>query len=120
MNINMGFFCEVCGSEDRLVWVSPSFLFSCWKTYGKYDNLSNLAGVGLCVTSEQGKLCKIRNAFPTHFPLRQGFSRGVEIHAELPWKSTSFLSQMKSASEPVPAGHTHCVRQAPAHSLGWL
>lgn len=93
------------------MWVSPSFLFSCWKTYGKYDNLSNLAGVGLCVTSEQGKLCKIRNAFPTHFPLRQGFSRGVEIHAELPWKSTSFLSQMKSASEPVPAGHTHCVRQ---------
>lgn len=56
MNINVGFSSEVCGSEDRLVWFSPSFLLSCWKTYGKYDNLSNSASVGLCVASEQGKL----------------------------------------------------------------
>lgn len=40
MDINMRFSCEVCGSDDRLVRVSPSFLFSCWKTYGRYDNFS--------------------------------------------------------------------------------
>lgn len=100
--------------------VSPSFPFSCWKTYGKYDNLPNLANAGLCVTSEQGKLCKIRNAFPTHFPLMQGCSEGLRSMLNYHGNPLLFLSQMKSASEPVPAGHRHCVRQAPAHFLGWL
>lgn len=40
MIIILGSSCGVCGSEDRLVEVSPPFLFSCWKTCGKYDNFS--------------------------------------------------------------------------------
>lgn len=40
MVIIIGFSCEICESEDRLVCVSPPFLFFCWKTYGQYDNFS--------------------------------------------------------------------------------
>lgn len=100
----MCFSCGFHGSEGKLVQGSSLFLFSCQETYGQHDNSSQTEPI-LCIISEQGRLCKIRNLLLIHFPLTQGCtdrlsSGGAEAHTELPWKSVSLSFQLKCAWYP--------------------